>query len=122
MTEASEGEAPTQNAVVQLLLTKSVIRTVVGIVLALCAMLGLQIYFSAQHTPDPTLMNMLSLAVGVILGCYGQAFNWSFGSSPQSKAKDQAIAALANKVPQKPTEPLKVDVVGTPGSPPEGNA
>lgn len=111
-------EAPAQNiAVVQLLLTKSVIRTVVGIIVALCLMLCLQIFFSEDHTPDPTLMNLLSLAIGVILGCYGQAFNWSFGSSPQSKAKDQAIATLASKVPQK--EPLKVDVVGTPDNPPD---
>lgn len=95
-------DAPTQNSVVQLLLTKSVVRTVVGIILALSVALCLQIFFSVSHTPDPTLMNMLSLAIGVVLGCYGQAFNWSFGSSPQSKAKDQAIAALVDRVDTTP--------------------
>lgn len=117
MIDQQPSDAPTQSSAVQLLLTKSVIRTVVGILVTLSVALLLQIYFSPSHTPDPTLLNMLSLVIGVIVGCYGQAFNWSFGSSPQSKAKDQAIAALANKVPQK--EPLKVDVVGTPDNPPD---
>lgn len=115
--EPDVAEAPTQNAsVIQLLLTRSVIRTVVGIIIALCLMLGLQIFFSESHTPDPTLMNLLSLAIGVILGCYGQAFNWSFGSSPQSKVKDQALATLVDKIPTRANVPLKVDVVDMPAT------
>src|ERR1041384_6909489 len=94
MTEQPPSDAPTQSSAVQLILTKSVIRTVIGILFVLSLALLLQIYYSPTHTPDPTLLNMLSLVIGVVIGCYGQAFNWSFGSSTASKTKDQAIAAL----------------------------
>jgi len=112
--EQQPSDAPTQNSAVQLMLTKSVIRTVVGIMVVLSILLALQIILSPDHKPDPTIMNLWSMSVGVILGCYGQAFNWSFGSSPQSKAKDQAIADLASRTTANTDKPLKVDVVDMP--------
>lgn len=107
MSDTGESVSPVQNAALQLFLAKSVVRTVLVVIFALAVALGGQIYLSPNHTPDSGLLSMLSLAIGYIFGNYGQVYNFSFGSSPQSKTKDQTIASLAAKVPDAPTEEAK---------------
>lgn len=105
-----------QNAAIAWLLARTVVFMVIGIAVFLGAGLVVQIAMSPTHDPSAALMSSLSAVVGVILGNYGAVFSWSFGSTPGSKAKDKAIAALSRR-PVK-DEPVKVDVVGTPDNPP----
>lgn len=99
MSDTQDSTTSAQNSVLQSYLAKAAVRTVVGVIIGLLALLAVQMYFDPSHSLDPTLMNLLSLAVGVLLGNLGTVFGWSFGSSPQSKAKDQTIATLVAKVP-----------------------
>ena len=91
-----------QNAQLALFLTRSVVTMVLLVGAGLTVTLGLQLYYADDHKPDPTLITLLAGLVGAVIGNWGQVFNFIFGSSPQSKAKDTTIAELAARRPAIP--------------------
>lgn len=102
-------------------LVSSVSWLMIGMTLLLAAALCVQMYFDPQHKPDAALTGMLGLLVGAIAQNYGQAFSYKFGSTSQSKIKDETIHTMATSagVGNDTQKPLKVDVVGTPDNPPD---
>lgn len=75
------------------------IRCIVGMVMLLIGALGigliLQMSFSPTMTPDPTLMTLLSGAVGIVLGSFGTVVNSEFKQVVQDPAQAETIATLA---------------------------
>ena len=76
-------------------LIQSASRLMVGMAILLAVALVVQMYFHPQHTPDAALTGMLGLVVGAITQNYGAAFSYKFGSTQQSKGKDETIQKQA---------------------------
>ena len=91
-----------QNAQIALFLSRTVV-VMVGLVgFGLGLALLVQIYFTDDHKPDPTLITLLASVIGAIVSNWGQVFNFIFGSNPSSKAKDTTIAELVARRPAAP--------------------
>lgn len=82
------------------LLAWSSVLLVSVILLALSVILGLQMYWTADHKPDTTLIALIGPLLGVAFKVYSELFAYRFDGTPKSNATELGRMLVTNAAPK----------------------
>lgn len=79
------------------MLARSAIILVGSVLFLLCAVMGIQVWFSPSHEPGIAMLTLIGPLLGTAFGVLATVYAYRFGSSRASGAKDVVIGELARR-------------------------
>lgn len=80
-------------------LTKAIVLLLVGVMVVVASLVAVLIHFKADAGSIGTLLGLFTTIVGVIGGKFGTRYDYAYGSSKSSGAKDVLIQSLSKGKP-----------------------
>lgn len=79
------------------LLVQSVVGIVVGILVLLGAIMGIQTWFNDQHEPSTSMLTLVGPLIGAIFGALGTMVAYRFGTTRNNSIKDITVEQLSRR-------------------------
>lgn len=79
------------------LLVQSVVGIVVGVLVMLGAIMGIQTWFNDQHEPSTSMLTLVGPLIGAIFGALGTMVAYRFGTTRNNSIKDITVEQLSRR-------------------------
>ena len=79
------------------LLVQSAVGIVVGILVLLGAIMGIQTWFNDQHEPSTSMLTLVGPLIGAIFGALGTMVAYRFGTTRNNSIKDITVEQLSRR-------------------------